>query len=1305
MLGDSADLHRSHFAAADLVVLSIFFRVRRVTSSLIARPSLAPTLPPADPPPRFDPPDPPPPPPGRPAGAHRRIDSGRGPYAGDFRLATWNAQGLFAECPDRRRAKRRQVRQLLQDHDIVVVTETHSTPEMEAAHLRNGQAYFDEFPSFWAHGTAARAGVGIVAHESFLQRFGLQRDWRMVVPGRALELHLSGDMGDISIFGVYFATGTDEVDETNETISARTSRHRMRRSVANCIAPAERRLSLILGDFNWVADDLGRLQLDREVPSGGRDRGEERHFEQLLHPRSMTLWRHPAYTHRRAGILSRLDCCYTNLHPSCFLQERVGLSALDWPHSAELEQDLSTHRPVSVFRHTPPPMGSEDVGRRLPPELGRSKLWQDRTRSMFVDRLAGDTSGQTATPFGRLRLLKEAMTEAAASMKKIGPQEVGPGEHDERLSWAMRGLRALQHGSRDVLHRMVGAVPELACCLDLPEAQALRHLQDKSYEFAKTLARSQLEAVQTAVSGGEAEPVRRGLRHRALQTLRRLRPRAEGSLSAIRLPDGQVTTDMARAAPVLTRHWAEQFRAKGVSNEDAVDTWCADMPKFSEVMPRCEVTKEHIIRAIKAAGATAPGPDGIPYSFWQGLGEVGVTVLYDTLMALMEDGSETAMLRDYGSGDNRFGDCDFNGSLLVLLPKKPTGHDAVAGAFYDPADTRPLMLVDTSNRLLASALRFAIEPAVERLVGAGQRGFLNGRSILANVLDLEVAMQQATLEDEEPYTLLFDMRAAFPSLEHDYLHRVLEKLGVPSGIRAAIRALYAGQSCCLSMAGKWWEGFAITAGIRQGCPLSPLLFVLVTEPFNRRLDVVEGRRERCAFADDLALVGANGRRAWPQLRVLFSDFAAASGLHLNLAKTVLLPLWTWQSEVAAAAWRRAVPEWESVRVAHSGPYLGFEVGPAAADISWVAPIRKFKEAVSTWAANSPGMHLTTLAYNMYAVSRLQYVAQLHGEPPGWQQLEKWAIQRLFPGPAGWLPQVVAQSLRDEFGMPSQVQSLATAGPAAMLRVALSGADHRRRLRLEAIARALAQARRQTSAWDIEWRWKHWFDHGPVQRLRDNMVALATRGITERTVLEHGLGNAPRPATHEAWRRAQRRLQSSATTLLRRQQWLQVGMAQFSSKVRKWRNAGLLPGRRAGRCLRVMQKLPKKTPPRVRAAVLRTWLGGWCTDRRFGRRGGSCAFGCPLGEDALAHYVCCPQLWRFGAARLGLTDPGDPATRTTRALLWCSAADNEEVTRTAMLMAVGYKAHNVLRHRTAAMPLAISRLFDEILRQLRGAQGV
>ena len=119
---------------------------------------------------------------------------------------------------------------------------------------------------------------------------------------------------------------------------------------------------------------------------------------------------------------------------------------------------------------------------------------------------------------------------------------------------------------------------------------------------------------------------------------------------------------------------------------------------------------------------------------------------------------------------------------------------------------------------------------------------------------------------------------------------------------------------------------------------------------------------------------------------------------------------------------------------------------------------------------------------------------------------------------------------------------------------------------------------------------------------------------------------------------------------------------------------------------------------MRAALLRTWLNGWCTGRCFGICGGHCFFGCRRGEDDVRHYVGCPILWQFGAATLGTADPRAPEERTLRALLWHTGASTAELASTATLIAVGYKAHTVLR-RTPAPGLDVKRLFIEVYKQL------
>ena len=82
---------------------------------------------------------------------------------------------------------------------------------------------------------------------------------------------------------------------------------------------------------------------------------------------------------------------------------------------------------------------------------------------------------------------------------------------------------------------------------------------------------------------------------------------------------------------------------------------------------------------------------------------------------------------------------------------------------------------------------------------------------------------------------------------------------------------------------------------------------------------------------------------------------------------------------------------------------------------------------------------------------------------------------------------------------------------------------------------------------------------------------------------------------------------------------------LSKRMRRWysgRNVARDPMWMVDRALGVVPTL-RAAPPCVIAAVLKTWLNGWCTSRRFQDTGRSCRL-CEdcLGEDPMEHYVEC-----------------------------------------------------------------------------------
>ena len=132
---------------------------------------------------------------------------------------------------------------------------------------------------------------------------------------------------------------------------------------------------------------------------------------------------------------------------------------------------------------------------------------------------------------------------------------------------------------------------------------------------------------------------------------------------------------------------------------------------------------------------------------------------------------------------------------------------------------------------------------------------------------------------------------------------------MPADILQFVQILYRRNRCNISVAGGRFAGFGMTAGIRQGCPLSPLLFALAADLLLRRLRRLLPKALIRAYADDLALVLPDGLGSAPLLENVFEEYAALSGLVLHHGKSVWLPLYHAEEGSIRAALAQAAPLW------------------------------------------------------------------------------------------------------------------------------------------------------------------------------------------------------------------------------------------------------------------------------------------------------------------------------------------------------------------------------------------------------------
>ena len=270
----------------------------------------------------------------------------------------------------------------------------------------------------------------------------------------------------------------------------------------------------------------------------------------------------------------------------------------------------------------------------------------------------------------------------------------------------------------------------------------------------------------------------------------------------------------------------------------------------------------------------------------------------------------------------------------------------------------------------------------ERVCSKDQRGFLNNRFLLENVVDIDFEARRLYLKDTNGALVLIDLSAAFPSISQEYLFNVLERQGVPVCFRNAIKCFYKNNQHFTKMDGEVSESFRVQSGVRQGCPMSPVLFALALDPFleHLRMHLPADCMVR-AYADDMAVLLPRVTSV-SLLPPLFDRLAKASSLHVNVSKTILTPL--YKTDIQQARTDIQHSSWRSMSIEMGcSKYLGFLVGPMAdASANFKVPFEKFKKRAAYWLGCTwLGAYFQTLGFNMFALSVFNFISQLYMPPP------------------------------------------------------------------------------------------------------------------------------------------------------------------------------------------------------------------------------------------------------------------------------------------------------------------------------------
>ena len=224
--------------------------------------------------------------------------------------------------------------------------------------------------------------------------------------------------------------------------------------------------------------------------------------------------------------------------------------------------------------------------------------------------------------------------------------------------------------------------------------------------------------------------------------------------------------------------------------------------------------------------------------------------------------------------------------LITLIPKKDKNRIFLK-------NWRPITLLNSDYKILAKALANRLCTFLPDIISEDQTGYIKGRFIGCNIRLVEDIMQYVELNKLPGIILTIDFEKAFDSICHTFLDESLQAFNFGPQFRSLVSLLYKDISSAVLNNSETTDWFYPTRGVRQGCPISPYLFIIAVELLAisirsnkdiKGIQVFDREVKIGQLADDTTCFLSNIQSIETLLKV-FDNFRDCSGLKVNIDKT------------------------------------------------------------------------------------------------------------------------------------------------------------------------------------------------------------------------------------------------------------------------------------------------------------------------------------------------------------------------------------------------------------------------------------
>lgn len=362
-----------------------------------------------------------------------------------------------------------------------------------------------------------------------------------------------------------------------------------------------------------------------------------------------------------------------------------------------------------------------------------------------------------------------------------------------------------------------------------------------------------------------------------------------------------------------------------------------------------DISTVEILSAIRdAARRKSPGCDGIPNEFYLR----SFDIIHRELNLILNEALHLRFPPEFVNG------------TIVLVKKR--GGDETARSY------RPISLLNSDYKMFSRILKTRLEKVTRthRILSGAQKCANPPNNIFQATLSIKDRLAQMIRQKQRGKLISYDLEHAFDRVRHSFLHRTMCSLGINRNFVELLAHIASLSSSRLLVNGHLSAAFPIERSVRQGDPISSLLFAIYLQPLISKLERIRGNSLVVAYADDISIISVS-TQSIVETNSIFSRFERASGAKLNLEKTLSVDIGDINGpNTLDVSW---------LRTENTVKILGIVFANSIRlmiKLNWDAMVNKFSHILWLHSIRSLPLHEKVNLLNMFATSKVWYLSSV-----------------------------------------------------------------------------------------------------------------------------------------------------------------------------------------------------------------------------------------------------------------------------------------------------------------------------------------